>query len=232
MAKITSIVRNNEDGSATRTIAEMERLITSYMADRETFRKGKVLAYTQTFTKVYRKRPKGQFCETATWITRTLERSTDFILCPEWRTTNGSIHYHGVIAVKDRIKWLKSTLPSLRIQGFVCIKPIDNLQKWITYFLKEALEAQEIVGLPMPMFDRVVPMKKPSALLEGAAVEDPINLVESEAKDQITGVGVRNDKHPDDTTAPEISFNLSKFFSVGIEYIEEDGASSSSSESV
>lgn len=115
-----------------------------------------IFAYTQTFTATHLKTPKGQFKETVVHLTKLLARSTAFILVPEWRATNGSIHYHGILIIKDRIKWLKQTLPSLRTLGYVLIKPIDNMQKWIEYFTKEMYIASGIIDLQMPICEQVV----------------------------------------------------------------------------
>lgn len=115
-------------------------------------------AFTQTIdegTVFGLRTPKGRFRRTAPILTKILGRSAEFILVPEWRATNGSIHYHGVIFIRDRIKWLKSTLSQLKDQGFVLIKKIDNMDKWVDYFVKEAHIAEDILGVKMPIVSQV-----------------------------------------------------------------------------
>lgn len=51
-------------------------------------------------------------------------------------TVAGNIHYHGVIRVKDKIKWYKKVLPTLRYKGYVCVKK-DPDEKWKEYIRKD-----------------------------------------------------------------------------------------------
>lgn len=100
-----------------------------------------VYAITVTFKLLHRSTPLGQFWETAPYLCKLLERSTDFVIVPEWRITNGSIHYHGVVKIKDTIKWLKQTLPRIKSMGFILIKPCDDKEgiseKWKQYYTKD-----------------------------------------------------------------------------------------------
>lgn len=116
------------------------------------------IAYTQTIdngTIFGLQTPIGQFRRTAPVITKHLTRSCYFVLCPEWRTLTGVIHYHGIIFITDRTRWLRTTRPALRREGFICLKEIDNLQKWIEYFTKEAQIAESILKRNMPICSQV-----------------------------------------------------------------------------
>lgn len=112
-------------------------------------------ALTVTFKSLHCKSPRGQFYETIFEVTALMNRSTTFELMPEYRITNGSIHYHITFQIKDRVKWLKSTLPSLKRLGFVLVKPIDNLTKWNDYITKEQKIAEDI----LPEFKGHFPIK-------------------------------------------------------------------------
>lgn len=89
--------------------------------------------------------PRQQFKDTYKDVLKTLEASCDYEIYPEWRDTNNSLHWHGVICIKDKIKWHKSTLPKLNNIGFNNIKPIDELMGWLEYCQKESAIAKEIL---------------------------------------------------------------------------------------
>ncbi len=66
--------------------------------------------------------------------------STDFIFIPEIHMKGnkfGSIHFHGILAITNTWKFFNKTLPFLQILGFVTIKPIFELTKWIDYLIKD-----------------------------------------------------------------------------------------------
>lgn len=88
---------------------------------------------------------KAQFKGTYKTVCKTLEESTDYEMFPEWRTTNNTIHYHGTIYIKDKIKWHKSTYSKLSKMGFIKIKKVDELQGWLEYCQKESAVAKEIL---------------------------------------------------------------------------------------
>lgn len=113
----------------------------------------KYYAITITFKHLHCKTPKGQFKETAPYLTKLLKRSTDFSIIPEFRISNNSIHYHGIISINDRIKWHKSTLPSLQSLGFICIKPLkqNGFDGWVKYYHKEIDICNAILGNLFPL---------------------------------------------------------------------------------
>lgn len=154
-------------------------------------------AITLTFEYLHSKTLIGQLKDTLPIVTEILHKSTIFQLWPEWRMTNGSIHYHGTICIVDKLKWLKATLPSLKRQGFIMIKKIDNMEKWITYCKKEQEVAEGVLKIPLssknislPIIKRVVVEKhltKVSNKLKDLAISSNIDEKESlqEAKTEI-----------------------------------------------
>lgn len=104
-------------------------------------------AITITFAYLHNKSAVGQFWEVIPYCTKVLNSATEFQIVPEWRITNGSIHVHGVIQIKDKIKWFMSTLPAIKRMGYCLIKKIDNMSKWTEYYKKEMSIAQTLVPI-------------------------------------------------------------------------------------
>lgn len=117
-------------------------------------------ALTITYKYLHCRTPRGQFYEVIPYTTKLLQKSTFFELVPEFRITNGSIHCHCIIEIRDRIKWLKQTLPGLKRLGFYLVKPIDNLEKWKKYIEKEVDVIQSIVPYPMPITTEIIIKKE------------------------------------------------------------------------
>lgn len=118
----------------------------------------KEYAFTMTFKRLNCKTPRGQFYETAPYLTKILERSTLFSLMPEWRHTTGDIHYHGILKIYDLVKWIKSTLPTLKSLGYLLLKPIKEGYKegWKEYYNKELIIAEGILpSVPFPIESRI-----------------------------------------------------------------------------
>lgn len=112
----------------------------------------KIYAYTQTITSTYNhyKRHTEQYRNTITDITGLLSKSTEFIIIPEF-TTEQRIHYHGIIGIKDNIKWGKSTFPSLQHRGFIALRKIHDIDAWINYLIKELWDTARLVGELVPI---------------------------------------------------------------------------------
>lgn len=79
--------------------------------------------------------------------------SKDYTIYPE-QDINGRLHYHGVIQVSDMIKYHKNVLPGLKLIGFVKVKPITNLQKWLDYCKKEWENTKKVFGIDDPLIWR------------------------------------------------------------------------------
>lgn len=125
------------------------------------------LAITITFKDIrHGAGPKTQFKESYYWLASTLEASTDYEMYPEWRMVSGTIHYHGVIIIKDKIKWLRQTLPRLKRNGFIKIKPVREFMGWIEYCSKEAKEAKEILNVTLPMKNGCIKHIKPEVMID------------------------------------------------------------------
>lgn len=124
----------------------MEGTTMAAMSDKDSY------ALTITFSDVpHNMSAKAQFKNTYKVVLKILEESTEYSIYPEWRTTNNSIHYHGTIKIKDKIKWHKSTYRKLSRLGFIKIKKVDELKGWLKYCEKEKEVAESIIGIVMPM---------------------------------------------------------------------------------
>lgn len=133
-------------------------------------------ALTVTFKHLHCKSAKGQFKETAPYLTKILKRSCLFDIVPEFRVHDGSIHYHGRIQIIDRIKWIKETLPSLKRLGFICIKILkDDIKNgWIKYYHKEIDIANAVLGNYFPLMSEISFKKskpKPNPSIDDLVVE-------------------------------------------------------------
>lgn len=117
-------------------------------------------ALTVTFKYLNCKTPRGQFGETMPYLTKLLHQSTIFALMPEWRHRDGSIHAHCIIKIKDIVKWLKQTLPSLKRLGYILVKSIDDELKWMDYMTKEIEVARRIIP------DCDFPVEKPIKIVK------------------------------------------------------------------
>lgn len=138
-------------------------------------KKSQEYAITITFKHLHCKSPKGMFKETSPYLTKLLSRSTNFSIIPEFRHTTGDIHYHGIISIVDYIKWHKSTLPSLKSLGYLCIKPLKNDLKdgWVKYYHKEIDIANSILGELFPL-TRIIEFKKKTVTTEYHGMDDYI----------------------------------------------------------
>lgn len=120
-----------------------------------------------------------------------LKRCTQFELYPEL-TIQGRLHLHGIIYLTDKIKWYKQVLPILMRSGYVKIKRIDNMDKWIKYCRKDIDNMSQILSFGLPLTADTYhllapPAKQPKryklsdipSILEKLGVED-VNVIEVE----------------------------------------------------
>lgn len=70
-------------------------------------------------------------------------------LHPEFHL-NGSLHYHAILLISDKIKWYKSVLPNIKKNGFVCVKKNPN-EVWTTYIEKDWDISRGVLGLEKPL---------------------------------------------------------------------------------
>lgn len=69
-----------------------------------------------------------------------LSSCSSFVILPEVHTSGkkyGSIHFHGLLCVNKQWKWYNKVLPFLKSLGFVTVKPVFELTKWIDYLIKD-----------------------------------------------------------------------------------------------
>lgn len=78
-----------------------------------------------------------------------MRKSCDYIIYPEL-TIAGNMHFHGKISIRDKKKYYTQTLPSLKYNGFICLKKEPN-EVWDNYIKKDASDMQEILGIPLPL---------------------------------------------------------------------------------
>jgi len=108
------------------------------------------------------KKPRYQFDTTIDLVWNSLFKCMeDYSIYPEF-TINGTIHYHILCRLKDKIKFFKSVLPTLRYKcGFVDVQYIKCYDKVHKYVNKDLESTQKILGLKLPMtresgYDRYV----------------------------------------------------------------------------
>lgn len=73
----------------------------------------------------------------------------DFEIYPEF-DQNGRLHYHGVVYIKDNVKWLKQALPALHQFGFTKVVSSVN-EGWFTYMMKEFPITREVLDIMGPL---------------------------------------------------------------------------------
>lgn len=106
---------------------------------------GQIIAFTITYKQHDKVKPKSQFHRTIPHLYRRFRKVSDeFYIYPELHL-DGNIHYHGWFIQKDRIKWHKSILPSLKLEGFVKIKYVFDGVKWRDYCEKEIEDMKSIL---------------------------------------------------------------------------------------
>lgn len=86
-----------------------------------------------------------QYYNVSPQLSGILRASTDYFIIPEFNLRQ-KIHYHGIIGIKDYVKWSKSTYFSLYHKGMLRVKPIDNMMKWICYFIKDYTLNSALLG--------------------------------------------------------------------------------------
>lgn len=83
-------------------------------------------------------------------LIRNMSKCCEYKIYPEL-TTQGNIHYHGIIDVFDKVKWFKSVLPKLKYNGHVLIKEIFDYDKWNDYISKDSVNMLKILDNEMKL---------------------------------------------------------------------------------
>lgn len=109
-----------------------------------------LLALTLTYKAHSGADPVWQFKTTKEDLSSLLNScATDWKMYPEL-TTDGNLHYHGILAIRDKVKWYKKVLPTFKRNGFVKLKKVFDLDEWIAYcrkdlkLMKKILEYRQI----------------------------------------------------------------------------------------
>lgn len=100
------------------------------------------------------KRPMYQFYDTIILIQRAFRHSADYTVWPELNL-NGNIHYHGILFMRDKIKFYKFSLPLLKFHGFVLLKDKNINDAWYRYMSKDCVNMRGIlpnVRIPISKF--------------------------------------------------------------------------------
>lgn len=86
-------------------------------------------------------------------IRKILNRCTDHYLIYPELDKNYRLHYHGVVFIKDKIKWFKSSKKTLEVHfGFIKVEVIPTFERhfgWIQYMRKDWWYCQEILETPI-----------------------------------------------------------------------------------
>lgn len=98
---------------------------------------GMLLAFTWTPDpkKIRGVKPQFQYDECVSTLCNLNMCCYDFVVSPELNV-NGNIHFHGILDIKDKVKWYKKVLPSFKYMGFVLVKPNPDT-KWKWYIFKD-----------------------------------------------------------------------------------------------
>lgn len=96
--------------------------------------------------------PRYQLTNYINLLRRLRNLSKKIIISPELHV-NGTIHFHITIwLLKINLgSFYKSVLPSLKYKGFVCVKKIDDLKRWVEYCLKDTKLMEEILECKLPI---------------------------------------------------------------------------------
>lgn len=94
-------------------------------------------------------KPEYQFQNTISTLIPLMKCTEDIQIYPEL-TANGNIHYHMQFKLKDKIKYYKKALPTLKYNGFVQVKTKVDA-KWIEYCKKDVDTMRGVLGIEIPI---------------------------------------------------------------------------------
>lgn len=84
------------------------------------------------------------------------------IFFPEVGNSGSNLHFHGVIWLKDKVKWFKSVLPTLKRNGYVKITTMND--NWFDYISKDWAIMRPVLDLDEPITEeylkRIITIKK------------------------------------------------------------------------
>lgn len=65
-----------------------------------------------------------------------LKNSTKYNMYIEFQVNN-TIHLHGILQITNKVKYHKETIPLIKSYGYIKVKHVFDLQKWIEYCTKD-----------------------------------------------------------------------------------------------
>lgn len=93
--------------------------------------------------KLFRYDPPLQYRETHQALYQLLNTITDkFMMIPELTPQNQNVHYHGIIKIplegnKPSNYYIRNLFRQTKLYGHICIKQIDDYDKWVEYIFKD-----------------------------------------------------------------------------------------------
>lgn len=64
---------------------------------------------------------------------------------------DGNVHIHGILFVKDKIKYYKTLKRHVEKVGFVTLKTIEDYMKWYDYCIKDRVDMCKTFGFALPI---------------------------------------------------------------------------------
>lgn len=83
-------------------------------------------------------------------VIRCIKLAGDYKCYPEFHN-NGNLHYHFIVELKDKIKWFKKVLPTLKYHGFVVVKPATDFAGWLSYCTKHQQTVEHTLKILLPI---------------------------------------------------------------------------------
>lgn len=82
-----------------------------------------------------------------TFLTFTIKQYAQLELFVEV-SSNGRLHYHGVINIRDKMGFYLYAVPALEEQSTVCIKAASEMHEWYAYCTKQRLQGFKVERIP------------------------------------------------------------------------------------
>lgn len=63
-------------------------------------------------------------------------------------SSNGRLHYHGVIHIRDKMEFYLYAVPALEEQATICLKAASEMREWYKYCTKQRLQGFKVERIP------------------------------------------------------------------------------------
>lgn len=83
----------------------------------------------------------------ALYIDKYLRKCSIFYTIYPELDISGRLHYHGIITLKDRVKFYRAVLPAFNLLGFTLVKAVFEESKWLKYITKDWETTQKILKI-------------------------------------------------------------------------------------